>query len=57
MDGLYLRSLLATLVVYSAIVVGLVIFVFMTGIAGVFTISGIVILLLCYFYGCFKRKT
>lgn len=54
-DGYFLKSLLATLLVYSAIVGVLVTIVIITGITGVFIIFAIIILLLVYFYGGFRR--
>ncbi len=54
-DGLYLKSLLLTLAVYLVLVGGLVVFVVVTGLGGVFTIFAVIVLLVCYFYGCFGR--
>ena len=54
-DGLYMKSLFSTLVVYLVFVGLLVIFVSVTGIYGVFLIFLIIVLLICYFYGCFGR--
>ena len=54
-DSLYLRSLLATIFIYLIIVGLLVTFVVETGVAGVFLITIIVVLLVSYFYGCFRR--
>jgi|WetSurMetagenome_2_1015567.scaffolds.fasta_scaffold00030_69 hypothetical protein len=53
-DGLYLKSLISTLVVYFLLVGALATFVFFTGAAGVFLIFLIIVLLVCYFYGCFR---
>ncbi|HTZ18143.1 MAG TPA: hypothetical protein VMB78_06850 [Dissulfurispiraceae bacterium] len=55
-DSLYLKSLVATLAIYSAIVAGLSSFVYLTGVAGGFMIFAAVVFLLCYFYGCFRRN-
>jgi len=55
-DRLYFKSLLITVVVYMAIVGGLAAFVIFTGIAGFFLIVGVIVILVCYFYGCFGRN-
>jgi|GEM_PF-2996839 hypothetical protein len=54
-DGLYLKSLFATLIAYLVFVVLLVTFVAISGIYGVFLIFLVIVLLMCYFYGCFRR--
>lgn len=54
-DGLYLKSLFSTLIVYSVIVGSLVIFAAVTGAYGVFLIFLVIVLLICYFYGGFRR--
>jgi hypothetical protein len=53
-DGLYLKSLIYTLLTYLVLVGAMTTFVFITGVAGVSLIFLIIILLLCYFYGCFR---
>ena len=55
MDDYFLKSLFSTLLVYLGVLTGLVIFVFIFGIAGAFLISAIVALLLVCFYGGFRR--
>jgi len=53
-DGLYLKSLIYTFVIYLVLVGSLAAFVFIAGIIGVSLIFLIIVLLLCYFYGCFS---
>jgi apolipoprotein N-acyltransferase len=53
-DGRYMKSLISTIVAYAVIVGALAAFVYATGVAGVSLILVIIILLLCYFYGCFS---
>ena len=55
-DGPYLKSLFCSLIVYLMIVGILAGFVLLTGIAGVFTLFGFIVLLICYFYGYFSRN-
>jgi hypothetical protein len=55
-DGLYLKSLFCTFIVYLLVVGMLAGFVLITGIAGVFTLFGFIVLLVCYFYGYFSRN-
>ena len=52
-DGLYMKSLFSTLIVYLVFVGLLVTFAAITGIYGVFLIFLVIVLLICYFYGCF----
>ncbi|MGO9614603.1 MAG: hypothetical protein ACLPX5_16430 [Dissulfurispiraceae bacterium] len=54
-DVFYLKSFFLTLTIYLILVGALVAFVVMTGIVGFFLMFLIIVLLVAYFYGWFRR--
>lgn len=54
-DSYFYKSLFSTLFIYLVLITILISFVAVTGITGVFIIISVIVLLLAYFYGGFKR--
>ena len=55
-DGYYYRSLIATLLLYCAVLSGIIYFVYLTGISGFMVLLFIISGALCYFYGVFGKS-